>query len=123
MKQVALVFAGLSIAFFIVMTVLLALNNFETRFIILVAVGFVISCGSTIWYLYAPETLNSRVTSTERPKPTPSTSNKTTTTTSPRPDAKENIQKRLNLLKELWESKAIDDAEYEKKRNDILSDI
>ena len=110
MKKIALIAACLSIAFFIGMTIMMALKNFELLFIVLAGVGFILSCSMTIWYLYAPNDKNERVTSIERG-------------TNNQPAEKQYIQKRLNLLKELWESKAIDDAEYEKKRNDILSDI
>lgn len=111
MKKIALAAAGVSIVFFIAMTIMMALNNFELVFVLLTVVGFVLSCSLTIWWLYAPESSNARITSRER------------TESAPQVEQKNDIQKRLNLLKELWENKAIDDAEYEKKRNDILSDI
>jgi len=111
MKKIALIAAGLSLVFFVVMTIMMALNNFKLIFIILTGVGFVLSCTMTIWFLYAPESPNARITSRGRSE------------VEPQINQKQDIQKRLNLLKELWESKAIDDAEYEKKRNDILSDI
>ena len=107
MKKIALILAGLGILFFISMTIVMALTNFKLLFIILTGVGFVLACSMTIWWLYAPDDKDARITSVERDEK----------------ESKQDITKRLNLLKELWENKVIDDAEYEQKRNDILSKI